>query len=111
MAPLSFLRFSAPRFRISTIGLLLCAGFAYAESDRTTVRSTEGPLSGSEAGGVRAYKGIPYAAPPVGALRWKPPQPVTPWKQVRSAAEYPPVCIQPGAGTERRAAFSPYGGA
>ena len=33
--------------------------------------------------GVRAYKGIPFAAPPVGDLRWKPPQPVVPWDGVR----------------------------
>jgi para-nitrobenzyl esterase len=43
---------------------------------------------------VRTFKGIPYAAPPVGPLRWKPPQPVTPWTGVRSAVDYGPRPMQ-----------------
>ncbi len=54
-----------------------------------------GPISGTWEDGVWAYKGIPYAAPPVGELRWKEPQPVTPWKEVRPCTEYGPACIQP----------------
>jgi para-nitrobenzyl esterase len=45
---------------------------------------------------VRAYLGIPFAAPPVGNLRWKPPQPVTPWDGVRPARAYAPRCMQFG---------------
>ena len=40
------------------------------------------------------FKGIPFAAPPVGALRWKPPAPVTPWRGVREAKEFAPICPQ-----------------
>src|SRR3954465_8748367 len=52
----------------------------------------EGVVSGD--GQVRTFKGIPYAAPPVGALRWQPPQPVVPWTGVRKAAEYGPRAMQ-----------------
>jgi para-nitrobenzyl esterase len=44
--------------------------------------------------GLRVFKGIPYAAPPVGELRWKPPQPAQAWDGVRAAAEWGPRCMQ-----------------
>ena len=43
---------------------------------------------------VRVFRGIPYAAPPVGELRWKPPQPVAPWEGVYKAVEFSDVCPQ-----------------
>ena len=52
-----------------------------------------GTADGSE--GVRAFKGIPFAPPPVGELRWKPPQPAKPWQGVRACAEFGPWCPQP----------------
>jgi para-nitrobenzyl esterase len=67
------------------------------------VRTSLGELSGVRLAGsdgqaaVNVYKGIPYAAPPVGALRWRPPQPVAPWTGVRSADEFAPDCPQSGA--------------
>jgi len=50
--------------------------------------------------GVRAFKGIPFAAPPVGELRWKEPQPVAKWDGVRDASRFGNVCIQPPGPTE-----------
>jgi para-nitrobenzyl esterase len=47
-----------------------------------------GILTGEQGNEVRTYRGIPYAAPPVGELRWKPPQPVVPWEGVRECADY-----------------------
>lgn len=44
--------------------------------------------------GIREYRGIPFAAPPVGKLRWQPPQPVIPWQGVRAADRFSPACIQ-----------------
>ena len=44
---------------------------------------------------VSVYKGIPYAAPPVGELRWKAPAPVAPWQGVRAATRFAPACVQP----------------
>jgi para-nitrobenzyl esterase len=58
------------------------------------VRLDSGDLSGSLDRGVRVYKGIPYAAPPVGLLRWKPPQPAAPWKGVRDATRFGAECPQ-----------------
>jgi len=45
--------------------------------------------------GVRAYLGVPFAAPPVGELRWRPPQPVAPWQGARAAHAYAAQCMQP----------------
>ncbi len=43
---------------------------------------------------VKAYLGVPFAAPPVGDLRWRAPQPVLPWQGVRKATQLPPACMQ-----------------
>ncbi len=48
--------------------------------------------------GVRAYLGVPFAAPPVGSRRWRPPQPVVPWQGVLAAREFSPACMQSEAG-------------
>ncbi len=68
----------------------------HATRPASPVKTESGPVSGTlEAGGsVRVYKGIPYAAPPVGPLRWRPPQPVAPWTGVRQATEFGPSCPQ-----------------
>ncbi len=50
--------------------------------------------------GIRAFRGIPYAAPPVGNLRWRPPQPVAPWSGVRAADHFSPACMQRPTSTE-----------
>jgi para-nitrobenzyl esterase len=60
------------------------------------LRTANGVLEGvvSADGKVRTFKGIPFAAPPVGDLRWKPPQPAPAWTGVRKAADYPARCMQ-----------------
>src|SRR6186713_500298 len=50
--------------------------------------------AGAQSSGVRVFKGIPFAAPPVGDLRWKAPQPVKAWQGVRQAAQFGPRCMQ-----------------
>jgi len=58
------------------------------------VRVDGGVIRGALERNVIAYKGIPYAAPPVGVLRWAPPRPVKPWKGVRRARRFGPDCAQ-----------------
>ena len=53
-----------------------------------------GSLQGDSKDGITSFKGIPFAAPPVGDLRWRPPQPVKAWSGVRQATEYGPDCAQ-----------------
>ena len=63
-------------------------------ADRVKVASGTLEGAGSLATGVREFKGIPFADPPVGALRWREPQPVKPWTGVRAAAKFGPRCMQ-----------------
>ncbi len=53
-----------------------------------------GPISGEPDGAIWTYLGIPYAAPPVGELRWKPPQPVESWEDVLACDDFGPACPQ-----------------
>lgn len=62
-------------------------------ADPTVLRLGSGPVVRNRDG---VYKGIPYAAPPVGNLRWKPPQPATPWTEPRRFDAFGPACPQPG---------------
>jgi para-nitrobenzyl esterase len=55
---------------------------------------TGGTVAGTVEGGLSVFKAIPFAAPPVGELRWKWPQPVLPWHGVRPAKAFPPSCMQ-----------------
>lgn len=59
-----------------------------------TVPVTGGQVQGVVKDGVASFKGIPFAAPPVGDLRWKPPQPVKPWSGVRKADAFGPAPMQ-----------------
>lgn len=74
-----------------------CAMLAAAE----IVKVQGGDLAGTVDRGVRVFKGIPYAAAPVGDRRWKPPQPVLPWRGVRDASAFGAECPQTqyGAGS------------
>nr|WP_262692730.1 carboxylesterase family protein [Kordiimonas aestuarii] len=54
-----------------------------------------GTIEGKSRGDIKIFKGIPYAAPPVGDARWKPPMPATAWDGVREAKNFGPACMQP----------------
>ena len=53
-----------------------------------------GPVQGVLEGGVAVFRGLPYAEPPTGALRWRAPLPLAPWTQVRAATAAQPACPQ-----------------
>ena len=83
---------------ISTV--FACAALVSATlfaADAPKVKTDNGKVQGyvSTDGQVRIFKGIPYAAPPVGPLRWKPPQPAAKWKDVKVATSYGSHCMQP----------------
>jgi para-nitrobenzyl esterase len=65
-----------------------------AQSQPAVVRVEGGELQGVVTDGVASFKGVPFAAPPVGDLRWRPPQPAAPWSGVRQAAEFGADCMQ-----------------
>jgi para-nitrobenzyl esterase len=60
----------------------------------TTAQTQSGTLQGALAGDVVAFRGVPYAAPPIGSLRWKPPQPAISWMGTRDASTFGNVCPQ-----------------
>ena len=68
-------------------------------SDGTVVATDHGLVRGVSAHGVRTFQGIPFAAPPVGGLRWKAPRPAPPWRGVREASQPASPCPQ-GANAE-----------
>ncbi|MDP3563682.1 MAG: carboxylesterase family protein, partial [Methanoregula sp.] len=68
-----------------------------AKTDAGVVMTDAGQVSGLPQAGLWVYTGIPFAAPPVGDLRWKPPAPVKPWDGVKETKFYSPACPQPAA--------------
>ncbi len=90
---------SNPLARGAAAALLLLALLSpavFAADASATVRLHSGEISGEALeGGIRVFRGIPFAAPPVGDLRWRPPQDVSSWEGVRPATEFGAVCPQP----------------
>ena len=67
-------------------------------ADPNSIAATAlGSLAGERADGVVRFLGVPYAAPPLGPLRWRAPQPVAPWSGLREARHFGPACPQPPA--------------
>src|ERR1051326_7770876 len=97
---MSIRRFCAVALTLSAFAFVASASFAETFDD--PVPTASGQVLGAKlASGVHVFRGIPYAAPPVGQLRWKEPQPVASWKGVRYATQYGNICVQtrsaPGA--------------
>ncbi|MAK61510.1 MAG: carboxylesterase [Ponticaulis sp.] len=63
--------------------------------DTAVVETPKGTLIGEKVGDVNVFRGVPFAQPPVGDLRWKPPQPIEAWEGTKTAIEYQAPCQQP----------------
>ena len=82
--------------RMSMAVVLLLAATA-APLAAQEAKMADGEVRGIAEDGVEAFKGLPFAAPPVGELRWRPPQPVAPWQGVRQAVRFRHDCMRPAA--------------
>jgi para-nitrobenzyl esterase len=84
--------------RFAAVGLCaalwLAASPAWAQTP-VTVQVESGAVEGRTDGAIDVYKAIPFAAPPVGPLRWAPPRPAPAWSGARPAIDYGPACPQP----------------
>lgn len=87
---------------LALIALSACGGGdddAGPAPDTTRASTASGPVQGVQTDDVVSFKGIPFAAPPVGELRWRAPQPVTPWTTARVADRFGNDCMQTTRGT------------
>jgi carboxylesterase type B len=84
------------RTRKSLVAIFLTAGMClsiHAQVQSPTAHTASGDLV-ADGTDIHVFKGVPYAAPPVGPLRWRPPEPVVPWTGVRGATQFGADCMQ-----------------
>lgn len=81
-------------FKFAACLAVLAFANAMAAQTPKPVRTQAGMVQGKMEGDVAVYKGIPFAAPPQGDLRWRAPQPPAAWKGVRDADKFAPACMQ-----------------
>ena len=95
---------SAARYFV--LGVLIVVASSCSDTGSTSpppartglvVTTVDGAIRGATSGKVAEFLGIPYAAPPVGSLRWQPPQPATHWSGVRATTTFGPNCPQPAS--------------
>ncbi len=79
---------------LAAAAFILLAGAAAPSG--AAVRTEAGLIEGAREGGLMVYRGVPFATPPVGDLRWREPQSAAPWRGVRDAKAFAPACMQSG---------------
>ncbi|MEO6916897.1 MAG: carboxylesterase family protein [Chitinophagaceae bacterium] len=79
---------------ITAFIIVVVTSNVFAQMPTLQVTTVNGILEGTTTDGIRSFKGIPFGAPPVGALRWKEPQPVNNWNNVRKADKFGPRAMQ-----------------
>jgi para-nitrobenzyl esterase len=80
--------------RILALSGALLALLTATAAAEPQVTIPQGALAGTADGGISVFKNIPFAAPPVGPLRWRAPQPAPDWSGVRDASKFGPICMQ-----------------
>src|SRR3984957_20840406 len=91
-----------PIYKASSFSHLTLPTASTASTGEPVVQTNAGTLRGTNAGSAIAFRGIPYARPPIGELRWQPPLPPAPWQGVRDA-------LQPGSAcTPRTSGLIPF---
>ncbi|WP_084584034.1 carboxylesterase/lipase family protein [Sphingomonas azotifigens] len=80
-------------YRAALLAALVTAPAARAQAP--TVAAPAGVVQGSQEGGLRVFRGVPYTQPPVGKLRWRPPVELPAWQGVRKATTFGAACVQP----------------
>ena len=75
---------------------VVCCSLSVRAQLSTSVKTESGKIEGYQADGLTIFKGVPFAAPPVGQLRWQAPQPVKPWSNVLKCTEFAKSPIQAG---------------
>ena len=80
--------------RYALVSAAVLAAIAFPALSQAPVKTVSGPVSGVTADGVESFKGIPFAAPPVGDLRWRAPQPAAKWATTFKADHYGHDCMQ-----------------
>jgi para-nitrobenzyl esterase len=84
------------RKRLRFAGVVFVAIRLASVAAAQRIETESGAIAGVNESGLRVYKGIPFAAPPVGELRWRPPVAVAPWNGTRKADAFAPACMQVG---------------
>ncbi|TIX51708.1 carboxylesterase/lipase family protein [Alteraurantiacibacter aquimixticola] len=84
-----------PKSIARLIALLAATLPAPVLAQSVEVAVEEGVLAGAQEDGLHVFRGVPFAAPPVGELRWRPPLPPSPWEGVRQATQFGDSCVQP----------------
>src|SRR5579859_3064764 len=93
--PLKTMPFRTRLVRTVMAALLALTASPLFAADSLQVKVAQGKLEGTQSGSIRAFLGIPYAAPPVGPLRWHEPEPAAKWHGTRQATSFGAHCMQP----------------
>jgi para-nitrobenzyl esterase len=89
-------RYANTAVRSQGLAALLTLVLGHGAACAAQVQIASGTLQGVDVNGLSIYKGVPYARPPLGELRWREPEPVRPWRGVRKATAFALSCMQTG---------------